>query len=355
MQRHFNAIRAFVIGLFALLAFRLECYMAQAGLLKNAFPNVSDMLATTIENRSRKIADNVRKNNALLTWIESRGNTKTISGGTVIYQELSFAENGNAGWYSGYDALPVAAQDVLSAAQFDIKQAACPVTISGLEMLQNAGREQMIDLMEARLGVAESTMANLIAGGIYSDGTASGGKQVTGLDAAVPVNPAAGTYGGISRAAWPFWRPVTQTAGAAMTAATIQGFMNTMWAALVRGMDRPDVIVMDSFQWSTYMASLQLLQRFTSPGKANLGFPTVQFMDADVVLDGGIGGFCPAKTSFWLNTKFMFWRPHSARNMVPLSPNKRYAVNQDAEVQILAWAGNLTTSGSQFQGRLISP
>jgi hypothetical protein len=58
---------------------------------------------------------------------------------------------------------------------------------------------------------------------------------------------------------------------------------------------------------------------------------------------------------FFLNTKYIHWRPHSARNMVPLSPNKRYAINQDAEVQILAWAGNLTTSGAQFQGRLISP
>jgi len=318
-----------------------------------AFPNVSDIVTTTIENRSKKIADNVTKNNALLTWIKDRGNIKPVSGGSVIFQELSYAENGNAGWYSGYDLLPVAAQDVITAAQFDIKQAACPVTISGLEMLQNAGKEQMIDLLEARIGVAESTMANLLAGGIYSDGSASGGKQVTGLDAAVPVNPALGTYGGISRVTWTFWRPIT-TSTAAVTASNVQGFMNTMWAGLVRGMDRPNLIVMDPIWWGAYLASLQSLQRFTSPEKAALGFPTIQYMDADVVLDGGIGGFITTKTAFFLNTKFLFWRPHAERNMVPLAPNKRYAINQDAEVQILGWAGNLTCSGQQFQGRLIS-
>ena len=75
-------------------------------------------------------------------------------------------------------------------------------------------------------------------------------------------------------------------------------------------------------------------------------------MDADVVLDGGIGGFCPASTGFMLNTKYLFYRPHAQRDMVPLSPGKRYSVNQDAEVQILAWAGNLTSSGLQFQGRM---
>ena len=68
-------------------------------------------------------------------------------------------------------------------------------------------------------------------------------------------------------------------------------------------------------------------------------------------LDGGIGGYCPAGTAFFLNTDYIHYRPHASRNMVPLSPNRRYATNQDAEVQILAWAGNLTTSGAQFQGR----
>jgi hypothetical protein len=227
--------------------------------------------------------------------------------------------------------------------------------MSGLEMLQNASKEQMIDLMEGRLGVAESTMTNLLAGGVYSDGSANGGKQVTGLDAAVPVTPTTGTYGGIDRATWTFWRSKTTTVASAVTASNVQGYLNTMWASLVRGADRPDLMPMDPIWWGAYMASLQAIQRFAGTDTAKLGFPTVKYMDADVVLDGGIGGFCPTKTMFMLNTKYIFWRPHSARNMVPLSPNKRYAINQDAEVQIIGWAGNLCSSGSQFQGRLITP
>lgn len=320
-----------------------------------AFPNVSDIVATTIQSRTRKIADNVTKNNALFARLEQRGNRKPFSGGNVIYQELSFAQNGNGGWYSGYDLLPIAASDVISAAEFNIKQLACPVTMSGLETIQNAGPEQMIDLLEGRINVAEATMANLMAEGIYSDGTTYGGKSLTGLGIAAPaLAPASQTsaYGGIVGSTWTFWTS-KYTLTAAQTAANIQGFMNTMWASLVRGNDRPDLIVQDNAAWGNYMASLQTLQRFTSPEVGNLGFPTLKFMDADVVLDGGIGGFAPANTTFFLNTKYIFLRPHSARDMVPLSPNKRYAVNQDAEVSILAWAGNLTCSGRQFQGRLV--
>lgn len=318
-----------------------------------AFANVSDIIATTIENRSGKIADNVTKNNALLSRLKERGRIKTVSGGSKIFQELSFADNGNAGWYSGYDLLPVAAQDVISAAEFEFKQAACPVVISGLDMLRNSGKEAIIDLLEGRIAVAEATMANLLAAGIYSDGTAAGGKQIEGLNKAVPVDPTTGVYGGIDPATWTFWQNYSDdNAAGDLTVALIQGHFNLAWSNLVRGADRPDLIVVDGNVWQVYLASLQAQQRFTGTETGKLGFPTIKYMDADVVLDGGIGGFCPTSTAFFLNTKYLHYRPHSSRNMVPLSPNKRYAINQDAEVQIMAWAGNMTCSGRQFQGRI---
>jgi hypothetical protein len=317
-----------------------------------SFPNVSDIIATTIESRTRQIADNVTDNNALLKKLSQKGKVKTFSGGSKIYQELSFAENSNAGWYSGYDLLPVDVSDVISAAEFEIKQAAVPVVISGLEMLQNSGREALIDLLESRMSVAESTLANLISTGLYSDGTGNGGKQITGLDAAVPTDPTTGTYGGIDRASWTFWRSVVSS-GTDLTASNVQQYMNEVWAQLCRGKDMPDMIVMDNNAWEIYVASLQAQQRFHQAEIGDLGFPTLKFMGTDVVLDGGIGGNATSGTTYFLNCNYLHYRPHKDRNMVPLSPNRRYATNQDAEVQILAWAGNLTSSGGRYQGRLI--
>jgi len=250
----------------------------------------------------------------------------------------------------------VGVSDVISAANFSIKQLAVPVIISGLEMLQNAGRERMIDLMESRLSVAESTMSNLLCDGLYSNGSGSGGKEIDGLDAAVPVANTAGTYGGITRAAsgiTAFWsnQVSDQTSANGLDATKIQGYWNALWAKCTRGTDRVDLIMADSTVWAAYMASLQALQRFAQPEVGNLGFPSLKFMDADVCLDGGIGGSCPAGTAFFLNTNYIHFRPHASRNMVPLAPNKRYATNQDAEVQILGWAGNLTCSNASLQGR----
>jgi hypothetical protein len=314
-----------------------------------AFPNVSDIIATTIEARSGKIADNVTSNNALLARLKEKGRIRTVSGGRLIYEELSFAENANGGWYSGYDTLSVSAQDVLSAAEFPFKQLAVPVVVSGLELLQNAGKEQVIDLLEARLAVAEGTMSNIISEGLYSDGTGSGGKQLTGLNAAVPTDPTTGTYGGINRATWAFWK--SQLHDTQTSKDTIQAAMNVLWAKCVRGADRPDLIIMGGTIWGQFLGSLQAIQRITDASSAKLGFPSLKYMDADVVLDGGIGGDAVATDAYFLNTKYLHFRPHKDRNMVALSPQRRSAINQDAEVQILGWAGNLTCSGAQFQGR----
>ena len=216
----------------------------------------------------------------------------------------------------------------------------------------------MIDLLEARLEVAEATMANLITGGLYSDGTGAGGKQIQGLQAVAPVNPAAAPYGGIDGAVFTFWQNAVsdQTALAGLDPSLIQGFWNELWASLVRGQDRPDLIMADNTVWNAYVASLQAQQRFSNTNDADAGFSMLKFFDADVCLDGGIynganGPGTPAGTAFFLNTNYLHYRPHADRNMVPLSPNRRYATNQDAEVQILAWAGALTTSGRMFQGR----
>ena len=53
------------------------------------------------------------------------------------------------------------------------------------------------------------------------------------------------------------------------------------------------------------------------------------------------------------NTDYIFFRPHRDRNFVPIG-GERQAVNQDAVVKLIGWAGNMTSSGPQFSGVLIA-
>ena len=316
--------------------------------------DISDIIATTIQSRSGVIADNVTHNNALLTRLRQRGKTKPFSGGNVILQELSFSSNTNAMYYSGYEVLRIDPQDVISASQWDIKQAACAVTVSGLETIQNAGKEQIIDLIDARMEVAESSMQNLISTGVYSDGTGSGGKQITGLQSIVSNAPTTGTVGGINRANYAFWRNQTYDfsvdAGASASATNIYRGFNLLWARCTRGSDTPDLILVDNTFWEFYLASLQNVARFAGDSElADIGFTTIKFMMADVVLDGGIGGDAPANTAYFVNSDYLFFRPHRERNFVALG-DERMSTNQDAVVRLMGFAGNMTCSGARFQG-----
>jgi len=332
-----------------------------------AIPNssVTDIIATTIQSRSGVLADNLENNNALLRQLRKKGNVRPVSGGNVILEELMYNDTttNNVNSYSGYEFLNVSPDSPITAAQFSFTQYAAAVTMSGLEMLQNSGKEQIIDLLDGRMKVSETRILNRIAADIYLDGTGNGGKNITGLAAAVPDTPSSGTYGGIDRGTWTFWRSSKYSGvtdgGAAVSSANIQQYMTNLALKLVRGNDRPDLFVADNNYFSFYVQSLQAIQRVNSDGdgSAGAGFAKLKFygggMSADVVLDGGIGSNATANHMWALNTDYIFFRPHKDRNFVPIG-GERQAINQDAIVKLYGWAGNLTTSGSEFQGVLIA-
>lgn len=323
-----------------------------------AIPNSSwsEITTTTLYNRSRKLADNMLKNNALLRRLSNKGKVKPVDGGQAIVQEIEYAENGTYVRYSGYDVLNISPSDVFTAAQFSFAQAAVAVSINGLEMLQNSGKEKMIDLLDSRISNAEKTMQNNLSIDCYSDGTASGGKQVGGLALLVPDTPTSGTVGGIDRSTWSFWQSQKQsfaTAGFTAGPSTIQTMMNRLWLSVVRQADRPDLIIADNTYYRYYWESLQAIQRIASEDSAMAGFQALKFMDADVIFDGGIGGGATANHMWFLNTDYIFLRPHKDRDMVPLEPD-RFSVNQDAMVKLIAWAGNMTISNSDLQGVLVA-
>jgi hypothetical protein len=273
------------------------------------------------------------------------------------------------------DILNISPSDVFTAAQYPFAQAAAAVSISGLEMLQNSGKEKMIDLLESRIKNAERTMQNNLSNDCYSNGTADGGKQVGGLQLLVSDVANSGVVGGIDRSVWGFWQPNSQsfaTNGLTPGAATMQTMMNRTWLAQARQADKPDLIISDNVYFRYYWESLQAIQRIGEDNTAMAGFMSLKFMNADVVYDGGFqgnttgnvsvlgsggswlsGAGAPASHMYFLNTEYIFLRPHKDRDMVPLDPD-RFSVNQDAMVKLVAWAGNMTMSNAFLQGVILA-
>lgn len=320
-----------------------------------ASPNLSEIVTTTLRNRTGKLADNVTNSIPLLTRLKSRGNVKTFGGGRNIVQELEYAENSSFGYYSGYETINIAPSDVMTAAEFEIKQAACAVTISGLEQIQNNGKEAIINLLGSRVKNAEKTMMNKINEGIFSDGLGDGGKQIGGLQLLVSTSPTSGTVGGIDRSTYSFWQNQATTSGTSASASNIQERMNTMSLGLTRNQDGPDLIVADNNYYGYFWSSLQNIQRITGADTGESGFKSLKFFgpsgEADVILGGGQGGACPTNTMYFLNTDYIHFRPFTGRNFNYEEEDRR-STNQDAIVRLNLFAGNMTLSNASLQGVL---
>lgn len=312
--------------------------------------NIGELAATTIESRTGKLADNVTNHIPLLFEIFEKGNIMPATGGSTIRQELEYGENSTSKWYSGLEVLDVSGSDVFDAADFAWKQYNANMVISGLDEIINNGKEQVINLVTARIKNLEKTAKNEIGRACMSDGTGSDGKEIGGLQFLVADSPTTGIVGGIDRSAQTFWRNQTydfsSEAGAAASATNIQTGMNQLHRRCTRNADKPNAIIMDDNYYGFYESSLQSIQRLTDERRGNLGFETIAYKGVPVYFDDN----CPASHMYLLNTNYLHYRPSSVRNFKVDKESARKPVSQDTYVVPIYWAGNLTLSNGSLQG-----
>lgn len=311
----------------------------------------TELVSTTFRKHRKDITDNVSKNNALLRRIYDKKQVRKEDGGLSIVTPLDYAENATYQRYSGYDVLNIGASDVISAAEYQWRQIAINVTASGLELRTNAGDSRIINLVKSRVKNAIRTFKNNFSADMYSDGTLA--NQVNGLQAIV-ANAGTGTIGGIDSSTWTFWRNKVQSAaaplqgGGAITPGptTMESLMLPLWLALTRGDDQPDLIVMDNNYFTFFEQSQLSLKRYTDETKANAGFVSLKYKNADVIFDGGSG--IPADSAYFLNTDYLELVVHKDADMAVMDELR--PTNQDAAVVPVLWMGNLTCSNRSLQG-----
>lgn len=322
-----------------------------------ANPGLSEIAATTTRLRSKKMANYAEKNNAILMMMKEKGGLREAPGGRTIVEPTDYKENDTVGWYSGTDTLNTSSQDVITAFEYNWKQLAGAVSVTGLEAeVQNVGKEQFIDLVKGRFVNLERSLNNKLAEGLHSDGTADGSKEVGGLDLLVSQSPTTGSVGGVDRSttAGAFARNQlyegVSDGGAAVSSSNVIRYLNRLYRSTGRGRDVATLHLADDNYYGFYEEAMQGRQRVQSSKLADAGFDAMKYKGGDAVYDGGQGGFNASNTWRMLNLNYLFYRPAKNRNFVPMK--KRASLNQDVEISFIVWAGNLTCSNFALQGCL---
>ncbi len=312
-----------------------------------ASPNSSftDIVTTTLQGYSGELADNITNHNALLRQIDKKGNKKPATGRSIV-QELEYAENSTVMFYSGAETFDVSPSETFTAAEFSYKQLVGSVTITGLEEIQNSGKEAVHNLLRSRIRNLEKSLKNTVATSLYATGTGSSGKEIGGLRLLVAdVNT--NDVGGISGNTYSWWRNYVydfSTASVSASSTTITHAMNLANIRATRGADKPDMVMSAQDYFIFYLESLQANQRFTDDKGAGAGFNSLMFNgNIPVIHDDQ----CPDSHMYFLNTDYIFLRPAKGKEFKPLG--ERASINQDAMVMPVTWAGNMTTSNRSLQ------
>jgi hypothetical protein len=309
----------------------------------------TELVTTTLRDHGTDIADAVSANNALYSYLKKKGNIKRLDGGYEIARPIEYAENQTFQRYSGYETLNVQASDVLTTVHYPWSQAAVHITSSGYEIRANSGKNQMIDLVKARIENAKHTAANYMSVDLYSDGALA--NQMGGLAHLVQTN-GLGNVGGINATDWPVWRNKFLECPTAPSNTTIQGHMNSLYTTLVRGSsDKPNLIVSSHDFWNFYVDQLQSRQRYASSDEGDSGFQTVKYMGVDVVFDSNSNFTTTAEKMYFLNTKYLHMIVHRDCNWDV--GEQQTSVGQDAVAIPMLFQGAIICTNRALQGVLI--
>ena len=306
-------------------------------------PDFDQILSTTLKNYVPKLADNVFTARPLFYALTNGQTIRRISGGAKIVVPIIYGKNTTAASYSGSDVLTTAFQEGISAAEYDWKQYAATVQITGIEEAKNNGEAQIIDLLEGKIMQTEQTIIDNMNVMLWGDGNGNGGKDFMGIQGIV----AGGTLGGINSAAagnsW--WAPTMTNHGAA--ALTLNA-MSSLYNTISVGNDQPTIIFGDQARYEKYESLLQPQLRYTSAEVADAGFQNLLFKGAPVTFDDN----CEAKAFYFLNTKYLRLVAHTETWFQP-TPFVR-PTNQDARFAQILCYGQLTCSNRARQGRLFN-
>lgn len=294
-----------------------------------------------------EIVDNIYNSNALFFRLY-RANKRIVRGGTQIEVPLMYTRFNSGGMYTSYDLLDLTPQDTVKNGAWDWKQAYVPVVVDGLTLIKTDSPDAIADYIRLYFAQSEMEMAEILGTGMWGSG---GGNAIDGLTLAVATS---GTYGGLLRSSNSWWQSQVDTSTATLTLSALQ---TTFGTASVGGR-HPTIIISKQAQYNRYWALNTSIQRFpvepsgSDEQLAAAGFSNVLFngvpwvVDSHVPVDAGT-----SRDPIYMLNEDYIWLAVSPRADFYME-DFQTAINQDAMVAKLLWAGNLVVNNCARQAKM---
>ncbi len=282
-----------------------------------------------------KLVDNIFNKSEMLKRLKAK--EKPQPGGETVMVPLNYAQVSASGWYQGSETLDTADNEVITAFNFDWKQLYANISITRRDELRNSGDAAIIDFVKSKVEIAEKTIGDQLATGLFSAGTNA--KSILGSRVFIATS---GTYGGISLSSYSWAQGQVDSTTTTLTIAA----MENMYGNCGNGDDYPDLIVGDQDMYDRYFGLLQPQQRFQDEEMAKGGFKNLMFNAAPFVADS----HSPAGYLQFFNMDYLDLYPHKDENfrMEPFAK----PINQNVKVGKIYWMGVLASSNNRRHGAM---
>jgi len=301
---------------------------------------------TAVEAFTRDIVlpnvfDQIFTANPVFSLLDGKGIKE--KSGKKIRVLTEYAKNAGAGSYSGMDVLPTTRNDKFGDTELDWKQAQCPIVFSGREEFQNAGPEQIEDIVTNEVNNAKTTIQDLLGTALYTDGTGNASKDIDGFIAAIDAGSNVATYAGIARGTYTWWVSGYTT----WTSTPVSLYaLQKVTGARTDGSIKPDYLFTSQAIYDKFYEIVLPMQRQQNDGMARAGFDNIMINGRTMVVDSHCGA-----TDIWVvNSNYLSMVTAKGRNF-SMEPFQK-PTNMDARISRILWAGNLVNKSCRRHARI---
>lgn len=313
--------------------------------------SIDAVTALTLQVIRKRLADNVFLANPTAAYFLSQGRVELQDGGLQIQEPLMYTRNSTVMPYSGWDVINNTAQDEVTAAFFNWRQASVAISINGLEgEVQNSGGPAILSLLKAKVKVAEMSLTQFFDEKIHAPVGSKVAKDILGFDELIEDGGTFSTVGGIDSNVNLFWRNKRKLSGGL---ALLTQDMRNLYNTCSEGGTHPDWIVTTQQAYEEYENQNAGKQRISNQKLLDVGFENLMFKGATMVFNRNcIGPDTGAASSnlYMANSDFIRFVVASRRNFK--MTQWKDPINQDGRVAQILVALNMTCNNRRFQGVL---
>jgi len=302
----------------------------------------------TARAKRKRLSDNISDSYPTIGRFRKAGVIEVESGGKEIQEDLMYAL-GASEWFDGYDELDTTTVDGITAAFYNFRYNATPVSISMTEEQENKASDKAVKLITAKLNQAMTTAFDTINAACHG---ATTGKAMLGLQDVVASSTGT-TLGGINATNETWWEAGKEDASGDTNFRTITGTnfyegvlrLSGLWNTVSEGNDKPDIMITGFGLGGNYEEIFEGTGYFRFSGKTpGLDGRDPTFRSVPVIMDRD----CADTRWYMLQSKYLKLKIQSGLNFSKTGFREPH--NQMAKVAFVLVGVQLVTNNRRRQG-----